>query len=153
MPTPALPKKQQLILQRLALGHPYSRICADLGLTQACLHTHTNQIRRKTGILNTRDPEACKAWLHTRSILHTPPHFGPTCRQLEVLRLCAIPRSHAQISEALGITEQTVSNIAWAGAKRLGINMRRSYPRIIMIREKLAELDAKADPMDDPAFR
>ena len=151
-----LSKFKLRLLKLLADGTPVALILHHLGISRECYHVHCHRLRKLTGLPSLLDAGAVARWLSNPTGTSAAPIRPPlTPRHHEVLRLRASGQSVRQVALSLGLAEQTVTNHANAGAKRLGITSRRGTARTIEIRKALARLDgpASADPMSDPAFQ
>lgn len=162
-----LTDRELRMLIRLADGDTYKELQEYFGVSAPNVHTTCAIIRAKTGIRQTRDPEECKHYLASIQAqriadVQAPPDrngFRPrnvTHCQLEVFRLLVRGRTYEEISKLLGVTSQSVQNLASRGCKRAGIH-HQGWNRTAAIREYLTSFHPsrpadEPDPMDDPAF-
>lgn len=162
--TSVLSALEMVVLRLLSNGAKYPQIKAKYPLmTQASFHSHCYNIRHKTGIRETRDPQECRRYIRTlgQTLLsqqQEAPVRVPTPRQMEVLRLVAQGKPYAEIARLLSIDRQSAQNTASNGARRAGI-IHGGWQRTKLIRAWLANYDAEqaalrgpVDPMDDPMF-
>lgn len=151
-----LSKTEAKALRMFSYGVPYDKVGDRLGLAFGYIHTLAYNIRRKTGIHDTKDAEECKAWFHgvrqyTRSKIN-----GPTKTQLGVMALVAQGKSYVQVAEEMELSLQSAQNYASLGCRRAGIVGRGHY-RTNAIIEYLRTLtdyphtpeDDGKDPMDE----
>ncbi len=159
-------EKRLLVL--LAQGFPYHELRQSIGCTLSCLHTHLANLRRKTGITNTKDRRECKAFfdgfVEAQREKHLPGQ--PTRSQMAVLRLFAEGRTHQQIATQLGLTVGTTMNAVSQGKIRAGLKgcsrerlvewlERQDNPALPETEasvETAARMHCPLDPMDDPMF-
>jgi DNA-binding CsgD family transcriptional regulator len=116
-----LSPRESAILSSLAAGNGYLATRQALGINGSTLHIHCYNIRKKTGIADTRSPAQCAAWKAGKPIeaLPTVPRALPTPAQSEVLRLSALGKSNGEIAALLNIHPATVANHKCQGKKRL----------------------------------
>lgn len=111
-----LTTKEYSILRLLSEGFTYNEVCFRLKITGSCLHAHTNNIRRKTGIKDTKSKSECERYLMAAP--RTPRH-GPTSAQTTVLRMILQGMTYKAIAKELKLSVGTVMNSASQGRKRI----------------------------------
>ncbi len=165
-----LSKVERLVLHHLAWGKPYREIVAILNQARATLypekkyvhgfynsiHLHCicGNIRKKTGISNTKDPVECRQW--ERDNRYTPKQVekGPTAQQLQILQLIAEDFTYDQIAQKMGLAKQSILNLASQARKRakLSNTLRRTVREYLLEMARLQSTPPPAPTMDDPAF-
>jgi len=126
-----LTNRELRILSLLAQGQTYNQVKERLAITTIeNVHVTCYNIRKKTGIRQTRDPNECRAYMEkvapdtVRRAFHLsalPAEDGLTEGQAHVLRLIAAGRTYKQIATFFGTTSQSVQNLACRACKRAGI--------------------------------
>lgn len=140
------------VLYMLSRGTLYLQIVERLEITQENLHTVCFHIRQKTGIVNTKDPQECKAFItgHKEELWDQIPHKPfPTLGQVEIMRLLAKGKSYPEIALSLQIGIQSAQNMASQGCKRAGI-VGRGYMRLRAIQKWVEERDREEAGLTDP---
>lgn len=164
---PRLSIRDIQILSMLSNGDTYQEITSYFGISLSALYMAVSNLRKKTGIQQTRDQEECRQYLATLPLQTVADALNPVTRssttkpltsaQLEVFRLLSMGRTYPQIAAFLGITAQSVQNLACRGAKRAGI-VHAGWNRNRFIKEWLKKYDETSparrprDPMEDPMF-
>lgn len=133
------------ILTALAEGCTYAEVSERLRISPTVLHTHTFNIRQKTGIKSTTSRAQCLAYMQYRK----PRLVTVTPKQRKVLEMHSAGHTYNQIAAALKMGKGTAMNHVCQGCKRLGITEPPSIARLLEIREKLG---TPANPMNDPMF-
>lgn len=154
-----LTKREYEILDLLAVGRNYSEICALLGIAPSNIHNVVSRIRKKTGIINTKNPDECRDFIRSvpmgslvgRKRLRKLSF--PTVHQAEAMSLFARGNMCKRIALILHITPQTALNAISMGCKRAGIPCEREAIRQYLETEYYNESLEKASTlMDDPMF-
>lgn len=113
-----LTRTENTILNLLAEGASYLQIANYLKTNTSCIHAHTNNIRRKTGIRNTKDKLECLRFVGR----HMPKDLsGPTATQRKVLQMLSHGVRYSEIARKLQISIGTAMNHASQACQRAGI--------------------------------
>lgn len=143
--------REHRILSLLVEGKTYAQIADGLGIGLDCLYVHCHRVRLKTGITDTGDASAIRAWLET----YRPRVCEPTKLQLDILERYYLHKmNHHTIAHELGITPSTSANQMSLGIKRWGITARGEHRRaqLCALLEAHGERGKPYDPMSDPVF-
>lgn len=143
---------EKTILERLSRGVSYAEIARRMGITINTLHSHCYQIRKKTGIRDTKDAVECRIYLHGHETESTIAElkriaYGPTQGQLRCMLMLAQGDDVHTIAQRLGVAISTVRNHLASGLNAAQIKRHQ-------LSQYLTEkgLLKKPSPMDDPAF-
>lgn len=130
-----LSKTERRVLHLLAWGKSNPEILETMNLERrmkpekgkragremslSTLHTVCTQIRKKTGIKNTKDATECRNWerAHPR-LSQLQKERGPTTKQMEILWRIAAGERYPQICEEMHLTKQAAMNLASEARKR-----------------------------------
>lgn len=148
-----LSRTENKILRMLSNGLSYEDAGERIGFRPELVHAYTYRIRKKTGIVNTRDPQECKAWFSGVSYCVKTNYRCPSRSQLSVMALLAEGKSYREIAEKLEIKQQTAQNHAHRGCAAAGLTGKGHF-RTAAIRDYLAGLKnyphAPVAPQPDP---
>lgn len=153
-PLPLLTETENVVLRLLGRGKKYKEISEEMKVNVYHIHTLCNSIRRKTGIISTKDAAACASYWKEIHSGHTgilPARvYYPTPAQLAVLIEIAHGVSYEETARKLSINIQTARNHASQGCIKMGIGELGPY-RIQALTEwlKKQSLWREADPLDD----
>lgn len=152
-PLPLLTKTETIVLRLLARGRKYREVSEEMRVNVYHVHTLCNSIRRKTGIISTKDTAACAAYwkeIHSGQTGILPARvYYPTPAQLGVLVEIAHGVSYEETAAKLSISVQTARNHASQGCIKMGIGGLGPY-RILALTEWLKKhsLWREPDPLE-----
>lgn len=153
---PTLTDREITTLKMLAKGKTYLEVGYFFGIRNEKVHAICQQIRKKTGITDTKNRAACAAYVFgigkeiiLGGLRIKKNKDTPTQGQMQIMLLRAKYLSQIEIAKRLGLCVSTVANALSMACKRARI---RPDPDTITTYLQENGVLEKPDPMDDPFF-